>query len=279
MHSVVFPNSGLVCAHKQQQHISANQSPFHGKEIADGALSCASHKDLLQVSVSTIRADGNRKGRSRRNVPSDKNAKEVEKAKTSSQEEIIALFRRIQSSISKEGSSVTKKRTPSKPKDDQSAELILGALRRYPARKQAKDKIPVQEDTTASIQNEDKLKAVSPQDGNYKLETNADLPRYGDKPELEVKESISATEVLQVSRPSSNFVKKSPIPQPSSKDNIEGASEEQLNPVAAKQVLELQKIEEMKLPELKEVAKTKGIKGYSKLKKGELLKLLKELVQ
>uniref|UniRef100_A0A3Q7F3B7 Rho termination factor-like N-terminal domain-containing protein n=2 Tax=Solanum lycopersicum TaxID=4081 RepID=A0A3Q7F3B7_SOLLC len=34
------------------------------------------------------------------------------------------------------------------------------------------------------------------------------------------------------------------------------------------------KIEEMKLPQLKELAKSRGLKGYSKLKKSELVELL-----
>lgn len=129
----------------------------------------------------------------------------------------------------------------------------------------------MQEENAVSIKHEDK-------DGD-KLETNAALPGYGGEPELEAKESSLAPEIPKVSRPSSNFVKRSPIPKPSSKNNSEEVSEEQVIPVTAKQALELQKIDEMKLPELKEIAKTRGIKGYSKLKKGELLKLLKELVQ
>lgn len=241
-------------------------------EIADGvSLSCISHKDIFEASVSTIRFEGNRKRRTRRNAPSDKNGKEIYKTKSSSQEELIALFRRIQLSISKGGSPVSKKRIPSKPIDEQSAESILGTLRRHPVRKQAKDKTSGQEENAVSIKHEDK-------DGD-KLETNAVITGYGDEPELEAKESILTPEIPKVSRPTSNFVKRSPIPKSSSKNNSEEASEKQVVPVTAKQVLELQKIDEMKLPELKEVAKTRGIKGYSKLKKGELLKLLKELVQ
>lgn len=108
-------------------------------EIADGAsLSCVSNKDIFQASVSSIRFEGNRKGRIRRNAPSDNNGKGIDKTKSSRQEELIALFRIIQLSISKGGSPVSKKRTPSKPIDEQSAESILGALRRHPVRKQVK---------------------------------------------------------------------------------------------------------------------------------------------
>lgn len=38
---------------------------------------------------------------------------------------------------------------------------------------------------------------------------------------------------------------------------------------------EKEEIETMKLAELKEVAKNKGLKGYSKLKKSEILELLR----
>lgn len=94
----------------------------------------------------------------------------------------------------------------------------------------------------------------------------------------------------EVARPVSKFVKKSPIPSPSLVQDDKEVAEEQLqsvtrNKVADKQQQALttdresnvQNLDELKLPELKELAKRRGIKGYSKLKKGELLELLKGL--
>lgn len=62
-------------------------------------------------------------------------------------------------------------------------------------------------------------------------------------------------------RPLSKFVKRSPIPYPPSQRKISLAKPDP-------------KIEGMKLVELKELAKSRGIKGYSKLKKSELVDLL-----
>ncbi|KNA11229.1 hypothetical protein SOVF_137120 isoform B [Spinacia oleracea] len=76
------------------------------------------------------------------------------------------------------------------------------------------------------------------------------------------------------SRPPSNFVKKSPIPSttPLRSKEIEVTNREELSLEADKESSE---IEGMKLIELKELAKKRGIKGYSKLKKSDLVELLK----
>lgn len=62
----------------------------------------------------------------------------------------------------------------------------------------------------------------------------------------------------------------------SSRDEFELKSEllEESEPLEETREHELKKLEDMKLTELKEIAKSKGIKGYSKLKKGELVELL-----
>jgi hypothetical protein len=73
----------------------------------------------------------------------------------------------------------------------------------------------------------------------------------------------------------SKFVKKSPIPSPStSRERILELNNEALQARAGSE-LKLPRIEEMKLTELKELAKSRGIKGYSKLKKIELVELLR----
>lgn len=75
-------------------------------------------------------------------------------------------------------------------------------------------------------------------------------------------------------RPPSNFVKKSPIPSPAPlrSNEIEVNNREKSISEADK---ESSKVEGMKLSELKVLAKERGIRGYSKLKKSELIELLK----
>jgi len=85
-----------------------------------------------------------------------------------------------------------------------------------------------------------------------------------------------ALEDVKLTRPPSNFTKKSPIPSPStSRENTTELNSEASAGKASNHKLELPRVEKMKLTELKELAKSRGIKGYSKLKKGELLELLR----
>lgn len=78
------------------------------------------------------------------------------------------------------------------------------------------------------------------------------------------------------SRPPSKFVKRSPIPSPSTpRGRMLELNNEASQARAGGNELKFQRIEEMKLTELKELAKSRGIKGYSKLKKSELLELLR----
>lgn len=116
-------------------------------EIADGALRLAYRRDLLQFSVSCIRSEGKRRGRSpRKDTSSDRSAEENktsdrESSGLSNQEEIIALFRRIQSSISKGGSASTKKRSSNSAKEKQSLDSVVNVLRQSPAGKDTKGNI------------------------------------------------------------------------------------------------------------------------------------------
>lgn len=75
-------------------------------------------------------------------------------------------------------------------------------------------------------------------------------------------------------RPPSNFVKRSPIlsPLPLRINETEVSNREESSSAADK---EFSKIDKMKLSELKGLAKERGLKGYSKLKKSELVQLLK----
>ncbi|KAM1045625.1 hypothetical protein ACFX2A_037430 [Malus domestica] len=84
---------------------------------------------------------------------------------------------------------------------------------------------------------------------------------------------------FKLTRPPSKFVKRSPIPHPSTPrsqflDLDNGATPSATGRSGAEE-LDLVRVEGMKLPELKELAKSRGMRGYSKLKKMELVKLLK----
>lgn len=116
-------------------------------EIADGSRLFASRRHLLQSALPCIRSEGNRRGRPRRNTVSGGTAKEDENQKifkssdgkssdSSNQEEIIALFRRIQSSISKGGHGKIKKRNSNSSEEKQSADSVLEVLRQ--SKKQVK---------------------------------------------------------------------------------------------------------------------------------------------
>ncbi|VVB12554.1 unnamed protein product [Arabis nemorensis] len=149
------------------------------------------------------------------------------------QEEIISLFRRIQSSISKgkspEGLEGRKNRDGT-PENVPLSKAILDILEK-PRKK-----------------------------------TEGDT-RVKEPPERQVK---------KVTRPPSSFAKRSPI-RPTS--GPRGKLPITQHDKALKEMTEKEEkaplIETMKLAELKEVAKNRGIKGYSKLKKSELLKLIR----
>lgn len=78
---------------------------------------------------------------------------------------------------------------------------------------------------------------------------------------------------VELPRPPSSFAKRTPIPSASSPRGKLPVSNsyKALGEMAEKASL----IETMKLAELKEVAKNRGIKGYSKLRKSELLELIR----
>ncbi|KAL3617016.1 hypothetical protein CASFOL_039410 [Castilleja foliolosa] len=144
---------------------------------------------------------------------------------SSNKEEILALFKRIQSSISKGDDS--KKRN--------SKDSVFEAL--HQSRTPAKGK---------------KV--------GKKGEKQKDSPKKEDE-----KTDRSSITGLKSTRPPSSFTRRSPIPtQPIPGNETEPENSEHV----------VDKFEEMKLAELKKVAKCNGIKGYSKLKKSELLELL-----
>ncbi|URD86593.1 Rho termination factor, N-terminal domain [Musa troglodytarum] len=228
---------------------------IYGAEITDAVLRNASQSGTSRFPLLSIRSEGNRGGRPRKDTSRNKTRKEADRLKdlptsngeasnSASQDEIIALFRRIQTSISKGRPATPRRRNLKSQKEKKTGEPIPKDFEQEQVRVPRKD------------------------DG---------------APE---KSGLSE----EVARPVSKFVKKSPIPSPSLVQAGEEAAEEQLQSVTRNKVADerqqalttdresnVQNIDELKLPELKELAKRRGIKGYSKLKKGELLELLKGL--
>lgn len=84
---------------------------------------------------------------------------------------------------------------------------------------------------------------------------------------------------FKLTRPPSKFVKRSPIPHPSTPRSqfleLDNGATPSATGRSGAEELDLVRVEEMKLPELKELAKSRGMRGYPKLKKRELVKLLK----
>ncbi|KAM7530477.1 hypothetical protein LguiB_033887 [Lonicera macranthoides] len=152
---------------------------------------------------------------------------------------MIALFRRIGSSISK-GESASSKTRRSKA----SAESLLDVL--------VQSRKPVTEKTSNKEWGKVLTQRRDPSKNNEKIEY---YPPAADP---------------KSTRPPSNFVKRSPIQSPVrfNRKAEPGTKEESISMVG------VEKVEGMKVSELKELAKSRGIKGYSKLKKSELIELL-----
>ncbi|XP_035544811.1 rho-N domain-containing protein 1, chloroplastic isoform X2 [Juglans regia] len=248
------------------------------KEIADGPSLFHSQKDFPFLTVSCIRSDGNRRrgppwrSSASRRINEGENetpqsSSNGKKSNASDQEEIIALFRRIQSSISK-GESVSPKKTNSnESKDKPSPDLILEALRK--SRKQIKG------DADKPSNKEGKKVLTGRRGVPQKEEVVENSP-----PVAGLKSTRPPSKFVKrspiPSRPPSKFVKRSPIPSPStSRGRTLELNNEVSQARAGSNELKFRRIEEMKLTELKELAKSRGIKGYSKLKKSELLELLR----
>lgn len=81
---------------------------------------------------------------------------------------------------------------------------------------------------------------------------------------------------LKLTRPPSNFVKKSPIPSLSTpRGKVTEANNDALPAIMEDKQVQAELLVGLKLAELKELAKSRGLKGYSKLKKDELIKILR----
>eukprot|EP01018_Ginkgo_biloba_P015912 Gb_35766 [translate_table: standard] len=236
--------------------------------------------------------------------PDDGSASEMNKASNSSGEnDIVALFRRIQSqsAISKEnpGNDQKNDTLSSQSKSKKSADSVLSVLRRYPERIKEEFKDETSQ-KISSIGEDEKMPAkVSSRRGPRKTKSEKTTSK-SDK-------SLSDTFVL--SRPPSKFVRSSPIPFSAIKQqvrpvpgiqqseitfslntptkqngdisgdsdrtsaNVENGSVFRDSPFLSEG--QLDDLSHLKLSELKKTAKSYGLKGYSKLKKAELLELLR----
>ncbi|XP_030968483.1 SAP-like protein BP-73 isoform X1 [Quercus lobata] len=266
------------------------------KETADGPSLFDSQNDFCRLTVSSIRSDENgrrsspwRSSASRRTSEDDNETPQSsngEKSNSSNQEEIIAMFRRIQSAISKDDS-VKTKRNSNLSEDKTSPESILEILRK--SRKQVKgdaDKTSNKEGYKVLTRRRGVAKKKeqvqkSPLVGNLKptrlpskFVKRSPIPSPS-TPRERIPE-LNNEAYLKPTRLPSKFVKRSPIPSPSTpRERILELNNEASQASAGRKELKLPRIEEMKLTELKDLAKSRGFKGYSKLKKSELIELLR----
>ncbi|KAE9594523.1 hypothetical protein Lal_00001197 [Lupinus albus] len=170
------------------------------------------------------------------------------KSKPSENQEIIDLFKRIRSSISKGVSQKSGKKSSKANNDKPSIESILDILG---------DPMKVKGKTSNKGKEQDLTKRIG-------LTTK----------QQEVKEHQHVSE-FKLIRPPSNFVKKSPITSLSTSRGMGiGLHNDPLPAIIGNKQAQSERLEELKLAELKELAKSRGVKGFSKLKKGELIKTL-----
>ncbi|KAK4589602.1 hypothetical protein RGQ29_020252 [Quercus rubra] len=266
------------------------------KETADRPSLFNSPKDFHQLTVSSIRSDENGRRRppwrssASRRTPEDENetpqSSNGEKSNSSNQEEIIAMFRRIQSAISKD-ESVKTKRNSNLSEDKTSPESVLEVLRK--SRKQMKgdaektsnkegDKVLTRRRRVTKkekqLQKSPPVADLKPTRLPSKFVKRSPIPSPSTQRERMLELNNEA--YLKPTRLPSKFVKRLPIPSPSSpRERILKLNDEASQARAGRKELKLPRIEEMKLTELKDLAKSRGLKGYSKLKKSELIELLR----
>ncbi|KAL8140515.1 hypothetical protein V2J09_006536, partial [Rumex salicifolius] len=229
-------------------HIHWSSSHFAAHQVVHSQL-------LKSISVS----DGTRKNKpfNRNYALNDRSSQEDERrlprgsssGKWSSQKRLLTLFKQIETSIAQEKARSTNEREFTNSSKDYhvSFDTVLEALEE-PSRTR---KAPTLNKGSDSISH--KKRAT-------KTENEPNLPD-------------PQPSALKAMRPPSSFMKKSPISSLSTEGikSIELTAVELSEGGVEEEPLQLGK---MKLTELKEVAKARGIKGYSKLKKSELVDLL-----
>ncbi|XP_052113720.1 uncharacterized protein LOC107473780 [Arachis duranensis] len=198
-----------------------------------------------------IRSKGDTDGIQTSRKTEDKRSKsfKVEKTESSHHEEIMDLLKRIQISISKGKSQYKDK-------------YYLGYNGRYILLFFISNSHLILF-TAGNISNKSKQKDLSEKISASRNEEGAE----GNPHVLGFK----------LTRLASNFAKKSPIPSLSTpRSNTIGQTNYGSSNISLETKVqpEQETLEEMKLAQLKELAKSRGIKGYSKLKKSELIKVL-----
>ncbi|KAI4368124.1 hypothetical protein MLD38_016718 [Melastoma candidum] len=225
---------------KQLLRLSTGK-PFLVRDVTrNGLLAFSTRREDVGLVSSSIRTNED-EDNSREMPPMSRK----EKDRLARQEEIISLFRKIQSSISKGEKAGSEDDIPEDDKEKPAAESVLEIMRR--SRNKAKNKIQ------ANQANREKTKF------------NAVRKMRISPPKMD--KEVQPIPILEVPRLPSNFVKRSPIPFPSAPRGRANVPDEGNG-------FGLQKLNGLKLDELKELAKSRGLKGYSKLKKMELVQLL-----
>ncbi|KAK8612735.1 hypothetical protein V6N13_092846 [Hibiscus sabdariffa] len=345
--------AAAVLSFQSPSHFVYYSFPFNRQvlKLRNPVLSLTEIADKFKPSVSSIESDGNTKGSRCSTYALGRMNDASEESTNGSREEIVALFRRIQSSISK----AETQRASNSSNHKSTTESVMDVL--HKSGKNLQDTRPKKgakalrwrSGIPKKRQGDGKKAAAASKEfdlsrppSNFMKRTpipHPTTPRIktpegniesmtDEGSELTIIEKLKAPAAMQgfnLSRLPSNFMKKSPIPHPTAprteppEGNIEAVSAlakvEKLKAAAAAAMKDFNlsrlpsnfikkspilhptaprtkspegnieavstsegsasaNIEKLRLPELKELAKARGIKGYSKLKKSELLQLL-----
>lgn len=268
--------------------------------------------------------------RSSMSSSNDGSSPDLNKSSNSSvEDDIVALFRRIQSesTVSKEIPGNDKKNSIISSKSMKSADSVLRVLRQYPD----KPKEEIEEETNQKMSSmvgyekmatkldssrkqpkkskeieEEPNQNISSIRGYEKMATKKDSSRRQSKrsESQRITKNMEESKNFLLSRPASKFVHRSPIPLSAIKKEVrpvpgihqsdeqnggtsrdsEGTFATVLNGSLLRDSAGLSEnqpddLSQLNLLELKKTAKSYGLKGYSKLKKAELLEMLRNVVK